>query len=552
MKANFYQKGFAGGMNQLLDPTRIAENEYIYAHNVRSRDDKLEPVKQHVLVDTPEGDNMQGAYVFGEFMVLFLDGLAYYKDISLDGWTQIADFAMDDEAEFIYTEAVPSSSMNLQRKLTSAADTQAGATLNSLLSFDGSSAGLVCQDGINTPWLIYVDGSSLAARQIRTYAQWNNSGVGSEREYVPVGSKMLFHNGKLYVVNNNKIYHSITDRPLDFVVNVKVDGDKGGDADSTAYSVSDSFITCIQKLNTESFFIGTDAGVCFAVTPTRERTHFGEPTFKRLYLFGATCVNQFSFVDILGDFGFIDFEGLRSFNAVLQQQNEGRNSVFSLKLAKAFGKIRQDPSKVAAVVFNNYAIFCVLTAYGRNLVVYDTLYQTFVSFDFNTFGAVRQFVVASTNIPRLFGITVNNQLVEFYAATTYMMGVVKTREWTTNDPEVELRTLSMRPVFVSSLNEGVGTVTMYVDGAERPTSHGKKFDRVLPQNLSGLLYPVDYPALWQNQRKLVNLTFPFVGGVGFKVGYLLRWTGGATLSHVASNNEIILPKQANSAKVSQY
>lgn len=547
----FYQRGFAGGMNQLVEPWDLADNEYVYAHNVRNRRNSLVPVKTHVEVSAPAGVK-QGLYVFGDYLVLFVAGSAYYRELAVNTWTQIADFAMDAETDRIYCCAVPASTMNFQRKAISASDTQSGANINSGVTYNGAEAGLVVQDGTSQPWLIYVDAGGLSARVTKTYSEWTNTDSTSDtREYVPVGSLMLFFDGVLYVVNRSKIYRSITGRPLDFVVNIDTSGNKGGDADSIAYSLSNADITAIHQLNTESFFVSTLDGNCYAVTPTRTVTIFGEPTFIRTYLFAASCINQFSFVDILGDFGFIDPEGLRSFNAVLQQQNEGRNSVFSAQVGRAFERIRQDTRWCAAVVFDNYAIFSVRTAYGNNFVVYDTLYRKFVSFDHSAFGWTKQFAAVSTNVKRLFAITDADKLIECYGGTTYAPATVRTRAWLVDDNGVEVKTESLRATFKKGLTGGEATASIFVDGAKRPATDGRNITRDLPDGDSGLLYSVNYPATWQYKRRLTNITFAFGGGVGSTVEYLITWSGDSVLTRFTSYNSLIGVKAAQSHQVTQ-
>lgn len=563
---NSQQNGFTGGMNMLLDASRIADNEYVYANNVRNRNDILEPTTNHLLVDAPEGIK-QGLYTFNDFMLLFVAGKAYYKDVSVDTWTEIEDFLMDATADFIYACAVPTATMNFQRKAVSNTDAKAGTTVNPTFVFDGNDSGVVCQDGETQPWFIYLSGGVPVARLTKTYAEWENTGMDTDnREYVPIGTLMMFFDSILYIVSQDrkKFYRSLTGRCLDFVINVDTNGDKAGDADTTSYEVSHADITCIQPLNTQgyssdtplAFFIGTLDNACYAVVPDRSNLFFDEPTFLRIPLFSATCLNQFSFVDMLGDFGFIDPEGIRSFNAILQQKNEGRNSAISLKVSRAFSDYKkrplQAPSGSAAVVFDNYAIFSMRTAFGNNLVVYDTLFKVFTSFDWNQYGPVKQFAVTSVDRPRLFGITVNNALVEFYGGTDFATAVVMTREWNSGDASVEIKTENLRAVFNVSTDPGTAKAVVYIDGAIRPTAHGSSFTRLLPDATTGLLYPVTYPALWSKARKRVNLVFPFNGGVGMSAGFLLQWTGGAKLTNMCAGVVPVNINQAQSSKSTQY
>lgn len=552
---NFQQGGFSGGMNLLLEPTRIGENEYVLGRNVRCRNDVLEPTKQHKAMDLPEGDLVQGLYSYSNFLLCFVDGKAYYSTYaSTLVWTEIADFLMSTSADFIYTCAVPISTMNFKRSATSATDAGAGSTKDATVTVQGTIAGLVCQDGANQPWIIYPSGGGLLARVIKTYAQWDNADPLA-REYVPVGTKMVYSNGRLYVISEDEteIYRSVTGRPLDFVVNITTAGAKGGDATTTSYAVSDSRVTCFKELNTTSLFVATEDGHCFAVTPNFDRLLWGEPQFDRTYLFKGSCLNQFSFVDILGDFGFIDSEGLRSFNAILQQQNEGRNSIFSQKIAAAFKNLFQQASTVAATLFDNYAIFSMRSVFGRVLVIYDTIYKSFVSLDNPPNGIVKQFaVVDGSSRKHILAITSDNTLYELYGGAEFAIAQVKTREWTSNDPAIELKTQALRAIFTNRNDSGEATSVCYVDGRSLPNTAMGRSQRTIPEGQRGLLYVVSYPALWRNIRTLVNLVFNHAGGVGFKVGYSLRWDNGASLTHLASNNQMIGIAQAQSSKTSNY
>ena len=133
-------------------------------------------------------------------------------------------------------------------------------------------------------------------------------------------------------------------------------------------------------LNNEALFVSTVGG-SYGVSLDYTLTVFAEPMFQKQYLFTANSINQHSFVDLLGDFAFIDPEGLRSFNAVMQSKNEGRNSIFSLKVARLFKGVVQDTKKCSAIVFDDYALFACNTIFGHGILIYDTLTQQFVSFD---------------------------------------------------------------------------------------------------------------------------------------------------------------------------
>jgi len=123
----------------------------------------------------------------------------------------------------------------------------------------------------------------------------------------------------------------VSGRPLDFMVNITDAGTAGGDAETTAYSVGVGGISCLRAMSDGSLFVAAgnaNFSVSKNMTPNAT-TLFGEYTFIRKFLFNATCLNDRCILDSLGDTKFIDITGVRSFNAILQTQNEGRNTVFS-------------------------------------------------------------------------------------------------------------------------------------------------------------------------------------------------------------------------------
>ena len=90
----FNQTSFSGGMNLIVDDTRIAPNEYREAFNVRNRFDVLDSVPNGVELTAPPG-NKQGLYTFGNYFLLFVAGNAYWQLRNVPGWTRILTFNMD-------------------------------------------------------------------------------------------------------------------------------------------------------------------------------------------------------------------------------------------------------------------------------------------------------------------------------------------------------------------------------------------------------------------------------------------------------------------------
>jgi len=452
----FLQDDFSGGMNLFNDETAIAPNEYVVGFNVRNRTTCLESVSDAVQDTTVPDGLKQGIYAFDKYIILFNGGLAYYKNIETDSaWTQIAGFAMTADADRIYAEPIPENTLNASRKLADA-DKMNGSQLvlgiNLFpLEIPAAAGGLVCMDGTTQGWLISSDGT---ARILKRYFEWTQA----DREYVPVMKMMKYINGILIGVSGNgkTLYRSVSGRPLDFVVNVDINGDKGGGASTTSYAVSPYDVTCLAALNSGELFVGT-LKTCHVVAFNYDLTIFGEPTFSNK-TFGVGVTNHFSFLDNNGDYTWVDKDGLRSFNAVSSDKDEGRTSIFSIKITRAFEQkinrmvqpILQDPTKTTAITYHNYSLYSVLTTYGNVIAVYDNARQVWTSFDIlNLDGPVKQFAVADqSDNPTLYAITAAS-VYKLYASAIFLQAEVRLRGITSG-----LCSVRLRPSYAWSNLEG--------------------------------------------------------------------------------------------------
>ena len=312
-------------------------------------------------------------------------------------------------------------------------------------------------------------------------------GIVGFREYVPIGKQMAFHGGKLYVASadGTKLYHSVTGRPLDFMVPVNEDGAKIhdkeaiGGVEAVAYTISNDPITCLKSLNTEELFVGA-TNSSYAVKPDTVNTIFGEPTFTKKFLFNTGPVNQNSVIDLLGDTAFIDKHGIRSFNAVQQAETIARDDIFSRPISDIFKDVAQDGTFQCATVHDGYALFHVLTNLPEQYltVVYDMATKKFVSldrqevsgtgatwqdgasaavdvFDANTFCTpIRAMAVGVTTAggKDLFAVTDDPSSKSFwvkhlYGSTEFAMGRVDTKAYCTQEPKVELKPMSVNIMF---------------------------------------------------------------------------------------------------------
>ena len=643
-----------------VDDTRLGQEEYKFAKNIRNRFGALEGIKNVNDISTDIGafttnPPIQAIYSIGEFVFLFFNGgCKYRKPLNPDStWVVLyAAGTMDRSAE-IFVQAVPASTQNFLRKDTSVS----GASLE--LETDGAVqrtvAVIVVQDGVSQPRIIELTGGTptlpCVERVSKNYAEWLYGGVitgvsdltpapsvaweagqthssafaatstsgygvsatftattdgsgnptftlvsggldykgedtltftdpGSTsntavltvttrsspaREYVPIGKQMAFFNNKLFVVSidGTEIYHSASGRPLDFVVAVTSDGDKInsdetiGGAPATSYTVGYNVITALSVLNNEALFVSTMGG-SYGVTLDYSSTVFGEGFFQKQYLFTANSVNQHSFVDLLGDFAFIDPEGLRSFNAVMQSKNEGRNSVFSLKVARLFKGIVQDTKKCAAIVFDDYALFACNTIFGHGILVYDTLTKQFVSFDQLTddsnsnIGSVINFAKVETNNKReLFAITHGTttssgdpayKCVKLFEGSNFATAYVETRAFCTNDTRVEQKPQELRILFNKIQSASSVTATQRVNDEKTPNTLAGTQSKTIAVQSVPIDYSVDFPVLWSGTKMVQNLLYNFQSGQqGWKISYILQWTNGINLSNIQLQTQDITP-----------
>lgn len=444
-------------MNLLEDDTRLKANEYRLALNLRARYGKLLPVANGVEdVAAPAGIK-QDIRTFGNFVILFVAGCCYYRHYAATGWVKITGFKMSSTAPRFWTEVVPITTMPYLRK-TATTDIRGDVVWNIVAGATGGNvSGMVVQDNVNQPQFIYLDPNTgyPTYRVLQTYAEWTQT--DDKREYVPIGNSMAWVDGVLYVASPDfeRIYRSVSGRPIDFVVNIDINGDKGGDAETTAYSVGVGGISCLRPMSSNALFVAA-SNANFAVSKNMTPgaiTEFGEYTFIRTFLFNAVCLSDRAIIDSLGDTRFIDVTGLRSFNAVQQLQNEGRNSAFSMMIQSVFQDMVQLPESSAAILYDNYEYYSVNTVFGPAIAVFDTINQCWTSFDTQqTNGAlIKMFAKIELTIQRLYAITTDNKIYTLHAGDTY---------------SPLLRTLSVSPD------------TLKVDGQAIPTEWEHKMQEV--------------------------------------------------------------------------
>lgn len=567
LPSEFNQMSFTGGMSLLGDDTRLQPNQYRIGFNLTNRYDELDLIASSIKdTGAPKGIK-QELTTFGNYEILFVAGNAYYKLYSDVSWTVIPAFKMSTTAKRYWTCAVPVSLTNYVRyAATGTISTQTSASASGPINTvqvagasGGNLPGLLVQDNINQPLFIFLDVNGLPqVRTTQTFDEWSiqfTDGTGAvivdggdNREYVPVGNCMVWNNGILYVTSQdlNFIYHSVSGRPLDFVVNVTnllpqasdytLTG--GGDATTTAYSVGVGGISCIRQLSSGEIFVSA-SGANFSVTENMTQNaplQFGEYTYIRTFLFSSFCLSDRAIIDSVGDTRFIDLSGIRSFNAVQQLQNEGRNSVFSNTIQGALNGIIQDATVTAAGYFDNYELYSVITIFGAAIVKYDTVNGCWTSFDIAQVPGkrIKKFAPLQINVLALFCITEDDEVYQLYASPTLVdTAVVRTVgvcanllyanvDIKMNNPKSEVKPLKFRTILNKLTEDAIVSMSLFVNNRLCFPTLTKTVTYEAP--VTDYSDPYTLPDV---NTMLANILFPLPNAKqGWKAFVQLSWSAG--------------------------
>lgn len=553
--SEYNQTSFKGGMNLLLDDTRLNPTEYRLGFNLRNRYDVLDEVRVGKKNTSLPTGIVQELVTFGTYIIAFVSGYAYYRLYTNTGWIKINSFKMSDTAPRYWIEAVPLATTNYVRATPAADPLNGKAAIRQLNIISGAAQGnlpgLLVQDNINQPLFIYIDGSGqVQCRTTQNYEQWNvvyDTATGAmttdQREYVPIGNAMAWVDGILYVVSQdfNSIYRAVSGRPLDFVVNVKTDGTKGGDATTTAYTVGVGGISCLRGTSDGSLFVAA-SNANFIVQKNMSvnaPTLFGEYTFIRKYLFEATCLNDRCIIDSLGDTRFIDLTGVRSFNAIQQLQNEGRNSAFTANIAAAFKGIIQ--TTAAAILYDNYEMYAVNTVFGPAIAIYDTIAQCWTAFDTAQVDGklIKKFAKIELGIQALFAVTEDNSVYELFAGAEYATAQL----WTLgisanvlngndnvklNNAKIEVKPMEFRCILNNITQDSTISMTPFIDNRVSDVGTVEKFIKYVQPVTT---YSTKVPSI---NTQLTNLYWMTPNSEqGWKVVFLVEWTGGGSITQLS-------------------
>lgn len=570
----YNQSSFIGGMNLLLDDTNLQPNQYRVGFNVRNRYDNMNLIlSSKEDLSAPVGIK-QELLTFGNFVILFVAGKAYYKYYTSTFWTNIPSFGMSVDAPRYWTKAIPISQTNFYRiaatKTVSGndfSDSNGSISANNIAGASkGNLPGLLVQDNINQPQFIFLDNTGIPiARKTQKFEDWSikftdgtNTVVaddGDNREYVPIGNSMEWVDGVLYIVSPdfNSIYRSVSGRPLDFVVNVtntlagsgadfKQVG--GGDATTTSYSVGVGGITCIRALADGSLFVAA-SNANFSVsnnTTPGAPTLFGEYTFIRRFLFNSNCLSDRAIFDSTGDTRFIDLTGVRSFNSILQTQNEGRNTVFTSRIRPAFGSeqapLIQNPNAVACILYNDYELYSLETLFGPAIAVYDTINSCWVGFDTDQSDGqgIKIFAKIELAVQVLFAVTSDNRVFRLYAGPDEDEASFRTNGICSNAtyygeniklayPKLEIQTRKIRTIVNNITEDCECSVTPYVNN--RISANGKQTKNLKYIAPSGVTVH-EIGSLSDTDSMLQNLLFSTPNcEQGWKMFCLIEWNSGS-------------------------
>lgn len=462
-----------GGINQLSDITKLAENEYWILLNGRVRKNAVEAVTlpSDVTNNLSTVGNIQDISAAGSLLVAFAGGKAYYKT-SAGTWLLIADFTMGSTQPRVYTALIPGSTVNFVRSATSST-----GTLELGGSVGASPSALVVMDGVLQPWIILPDGS---ARVTGGYNTW----TPENPEYVPIANYPMFYNGVLYAVTSsaplasswlntptrNQIVRSVTGAPLNFVIAVTPTGDKTslkeaeGGALAMSTNVDFNNVTCLAPLNANDggFFVGSQNS-SFIVYPDYNNLIYAEPTFRNQSITSIGPLNPDSVVDVLGDVAFVHDTGIRSFNGITQFRFEGRNAPFSGPINSLMDGITQ--TSAATGTHDNYALFAVTTIYGNGILWFDMLLQKFVALDlYPGVGTILKFASTLDNGKRYTYFMTATGIYQLFGSSQRATVSIYGSEVIPSDTYKNVKMQSLRLAFDGVVEGGSVEALLYGDG----------------------------------------------------------------------------------------
>lgn len=527
------QQSFLGGLAAQYNELRADPMTYQLLINGRVRENAVAAIKAPLQdTDAPTG-LYQNLTAIGSVILLFVSGSCWYRDLnSIYGWRRVSGMSLDPSVDTIDTEMIPSSTLNYKR--TGPIDNVHFANSPARQTAEGC---LAC-DGITQSSLIYPElGGVISARTTFNYTQWTETEDGSLREYVPIGRYPRYVGRKLYMAIKgpagrlNRLAHSVSGRPLDFVIAIdNTTGDKASDAVGTAHAVDFDDISGIFKSGGADAFVVTTGRNTTGVKPDFSNTSFfGEPALLNQALFPSGVLNPNCAVDLNGDTAFISQTGIHSYNSILQQQTESNNDPIS---SQVYSLITGNHSYGAAIDFDDYAMFAMETIYGPGVVVFDKTLGSptvgkFIGLDlYRNIGQIKQFAKISTVAgQRLFFITADNRLFEYGAGTSYETVRFYMGDWNGGVAGISQLFRRAHLVFSDVYQNATVQVSDYVDRQPNSTvAYALQGAVVTPAPT----FPVPYKVSQGASNGMVhheNTT----AALGFAVGIMVEWASAAKL-----------------------
>jgi len=533
---------FVGGLNQQLDPTKLDPNTDFYlALNARLRRNVIDPVRLPVDITggLPTTGVLQGLFAADSVLLAFVSGVAYYREMAgTGGWNLVAGYTMSATAERVWCELLPASTVNYAR-VPSTTNANDGVDLVIGTPRYLSPQCVIVMDGESQPCVIFADGT---ARKTQNYSQWTNTTDGAE--YVPIARMPLYYNGKLYCIGKgvngywNQLFHSVSGRPLDFMIAINKDGNKTdadenkGGAPQLAGGFSYGDVTALRAIpSVDGAFFGSTARASVLVQPNYNNTIFAEPTFNYQSLFSIGALNDLCIVDALGDTAVIHYNGIRSFNGVVQAKWEGKNAPFSARIGALTDGIQQQYACCAS--FDNYCGFALMTKHGPGILWYDTLIERFVSLDiYPGVAQIRQFAeIKTATAQRLFFSTVDNKLYEAFAGeTTANCGVYFLDLSPQAGAPAQHRITTVNCVFSDLVEDGYVQCEAFHDRRKSITQAQK----LTASSASPSVYTsIPFDPTVDNDTIVTNFNFTDSAEYAWRAGAMLTWDARATLLELA-------------------
>lgn len=500
---------FSGGISAEYDSGKRPVGTLPAIFNARVRRNTVYPIRKHVIYSGPSG-NYQGLYAAGQYLVLVGDGSVWTADTTANPmvFTLRAGGVFNANVEYVYGCTLPEGTSQLAFDGSTATDNK-----QVVVSATPSPRGLLLMDGISRPGLLLENG---VFRNAASYAEWSLT----VPEYVPIGVNPVISGTKLFMLSSDrkKIYHSVSGRVLDFVVNRSATG-AGGDADTTSKSISYDAITALLP-GVQGGLVACTPFATYNVYADFDNTMFGEPMLRESVLFPVGAVNHVSFAHLGGDLAVITQGGLTSFNLLQSTTIEQRDNPLSAPIFETLTWVQDKP---AAITVDNYVYFSLDTVYGKGVYVYDLVRKKFVSFDLE-FGWVKMFAsVRYGNTNRLFYITWNNEIKEVGVTGSPATARVYVGDF---QAENQHRLQAVRAQFQCYGESGNCRIAVCADGKPQEVEL-----RTIPAGLGTQTPPVGlpYPGMYTPYTTIVK---PLSRNISEKSGVLLEWNAEAELVSV--------------------